>query len=100
MTPRWFKAFLAACLALFLVVMGPQGASPAAKAVGLVAQTSTAERAAPSDSSVIPITQQPFYPELLAVSQRWRDAPLSRVVGASPRETLLNFLCRHGSREP
>ncbi|MEY3963546.1 MAG: hypothetical protein RLZZ106_801, partial [Cyanobacteriota bacterium] len=91
MTPRWFKAFLAACLALFLVVMGPQGASPAAKAVGLVAQTSTAERAAPSDSSVIPITQQPFYPELLAVSQRWRDAPLSRVVGVSPRETLLNF---------
>jgi MscS family membrane protein len=40
---------------------------------------------------MIPINQQPFYPELLVVSERWRNAPLSRVVGDSPRETLLNF---------
>ena len=40
---------------------------------------------------VIPIREQPFYPELLAVAERWKDAPLGQVVGESPRETLLNF---------
>jgi MscS family membrane protein len=39
----------------------------------------------------IPISEQPFYPELLATAQRWSDAPLDQVVGDSPQETLLNF---------
>ena len=40
---------------------------------------------------VIPISRQPFYPELLDTATRWADAPLGEVVGDSPRETLLNF---------
>jgi MscS family membrane protein len=39
----------------------------------------------------IPISEQPFYPELLATAQRWSDSPLDQVVGDSPQETLLNF---------
>ncbi|MEA5399667.1 mechanosensitive ion channel domain-containing protein [Synechococcus sp. BA-124 BA4] len=39
----------------------------------------------------LPLQQQPFYPELLAKRQHWLNAPIGRVVGDSPRETLLNF---------
>ena len=39
----------------------------------------------------VPLQQQPFYPELLAKRQHWLNAPIGRVVGDSPRETLLNF---------
>ncbi|MEY3757066.1 MAG: hypothetical protein RLZZ263_220 [Cyanobacteriota bacterium] len=39
----------------------------------------------------IPISEQPFYPELQATAARWADAPLGQVVGDSPRDTLLNF---------
>ena len=39
----------------------------------------------------IPISEQPFYPELLATAARWADAPLGQVVGENPRDTLLNF---------
>ena len=39
----------------------------------------------------IPMSAQPFYPELLATAERWKDAPLDQVVGEDPRETLLNF---------
>jgi MscS family membrane protein len=44
-----------------------------------------------SGPPAIPISEQPFYPELLAAAARWSDAPLGQVVGESPRETLLNF---------
>jgi MscS family membrane protein len=47
--------------------------------------------AASSSLRPIPISEQPFYPELLATAQRWSDAPLDQVVGDSPQETLLNF---------
>ena len=40
---------------------------------------------------VVPLREQPFYPELLTTAARWNDAPLGSVVGASPEETLLNF---------
>jgi MscS family membrane protein len=89
---RGLKTLLVALLALLLVIAGPRTALQAAgpRSDAVVSQVQ-AEMPSPSDSPIIPITQQPFYPELLAVSQRWRDAPLSRVVGDSPRETLLNF---------
>jgi MscS family membrane protein len=44
-----------------------------------------------SGPPAIPISEQPFYPELLATAARWSDAPLDQVVGENPRETLLNF---------
>lgn len=91
MTPRWFRTVLVALLTLLLIVMGPRGALQAAGAIRPGPQDITAGQPVHSAGSIIPINQQPFYPELLAVAQRWRDAPLSRVVGDSPRETLLNF---------
>jgi len=83
MTKRALQSLLAGLLTLVLVALGPRG--------GLQAAPSGAAAASPASSVIIPITDQPFYPELLAVSERWRNAPLSRVVGESPRETLLNF---------
>jgi MscS family membrane protein len=89
---RGLKTLLVALLTLLLVIAGPRTALQAAgrESVAGVSQVQT-EMLSPSGSRIIPITQQPFYPELLAASQRWRDAPLSRVIGDSPRETLLNF---------
>ena len=89
---RGLKTLLVALLTLLLVIAGPRTALQAAgrESVAGVSQAQT-EMLSPSGSRIIPITQQPFYPELLAASQRWRDAPLSRVIGDSPRETLLNF---------
>ena len=40
---------------------------------------------------VIPLSEQPFYPELVATAERWTTTHLDHVVGDSPRETLLNF---------
>ena len=91
---RWLRTILVAFLALLMVVVGPQAALRAAAPApqpGLVVAQNQASTLSLADSPIIPITQQPFYPELLSVSKRWRDAPLSRVVGESPRETLLNF---------
>ena len=89
---RGLRTFLVALLTLLLVLAGPRTALQAAgRAPDTVVSQVQAEMPSPSGSPFIPITEQPFYPELLAVSQRWRDAPLSRVVGDSPRETLLNF---------
>ncbi|MEY3751413.1 MAG: hypothetical protein RLZZ186_1832 [Cyanobacteriota bacterium] len=89
---RWLRTILVAFLTLLMVVVGPRAALRAAAPLpDLVVAQSQAETLSPGDSPIIPITQQPFYPELLAVSKRWADAPLSRVAGDSPRETLLNF---------
>ena len=40
---------------------------------------------------VIPLEDQPFYPDLVKRADLWRHTPLGQVVGDSPRETLLNF---------
>ena len=40
---------------------------------------------------VIPIEEQPFYPELVSRADLWLHTPLGQVVGDSPRDTLLNF---------
>ena len=46
----------------------------------------------PSNSApLIPIEDQPFYPQLVKSSETWSDVVLDQVVGDSPRATLLNF---------
>lgn len=83
MTRRVLRSLLAGLLTLALVALGPRSDLQAAsQALGL----------APARESVlIPISEQPFYPELLSIAEDWRHAPLNRVVGESPRATLLNF---------
>ena len=53
---------------------------------------SQASPAQPSNSApLIPIEEQPFYPQLVTSSETWSDVVLDQVVGDSPRSTLLNF---------
>lgn len=42
----------------------------------------------------IPISQQPFYPDLLATAHYLNEAALDPAVGDSPRTTLLDFYAR------
>ena len=44
-----------------------------------------------SSLPVIPLEDQPFYPDLVQRAELWRHTPLGQVVGNSPQETLLNF---------
>ena len=44
-----------------------------------------------TSKGLIPIEDQPFYPQLLKSSETWSDVVLDQVVGDSPRTTLLNF---------
>ena len=76
---RWRHAFLALAVGLTLLVIQPGLGSP----LLATAVMPSAQR--------VPLQQQPFYPELLAKRQHWLNAPIGRVVGDSPRETLLNF---------
>jgi MscS family membrane protein len=92
MTRRRLRTLLAGLVALLLVALGPgaalqAGVSPSAPPIG----GAPVEKPISSGAEIIPIQEQPFYPELLQRSERWRQTPLSRVVGESPRETLLNF---------
>jgi MscS family membrane protein len=80
MTRSCVRSLLAGLLALLLVALG----------LGDGLQAGVPGPAAPG-ARIIPIQEQPFYPQLLAISELWREAPLGRVVGESPRETLLNF---------
>lgn len=83
MTRHLLRSLLAGLLALALVALGARS--------GLV-EASQAQGGPPANgSAVIPISEQPFYPELLTIAESWGDAPLNRVVGESPRATLLNF---------
>jgi MscS family membrane protein len=45
----------------------------------------------PGEGRVIPIEEQPFFPELETIAAGWSDVVLDQVVGDSPRATLLNF---------
>lgn len=83
MTRRLLRSVLAGLLTLALVALGPRG--------GLQAATPAMQAVTATGSVLIPIREQPFYPELEAIAERWRDNPLNRVVGESPRDTLLNF---------
>ena len=44
-----------------------------------------------SSLPVIPLENQPFYPELVQRADLWLHTPLGQVVGDNPRDTLLNF---------
>ena len=44
-----------------------------------------------SSHPVIPLDNQPFYPELVKRADLWLHTPLGQVVGDTPRDTLLNF---------
>ena len=44
-----------------------------------------------SSLPVIPLDNQPFYPELVQRADLWLHTPLGQVVGDTPRDTLLNF---------
>ena len=44
-----------------------------------------------SSLPVIPLDNQPFYPELVKRADLWLHTPLGQVVGDTPRDTLLNF---------
>ena len=44
-----------------------------------------------SSLPVIPLEEQPFYPELVKRADLWLHTPLGQVVGDTPRDTLLNF---------
>jgi len=76
---RWRQAFLALAVGLTLLVIQPGLSNPLLPTVVMP----SAQR--------VPLQQQPFYPELLAKRQHWLNAPIGRVVGDSPSETLLNF---------
>jgi len=78
---RW-HCLLAALLALVLVVITPLATPGAERSEPLTP---------PPGQQVIPIEEQPFYPDLLAATQRWANSALAQVVGDSPRDTLLNF---------
>ena len=82
---RWrslLAALLAALLAMVWVVLTPLAAPGADR---------TKPLAPPPAQRVIPIEEQPFYPDLIAAAQHWADSPLGQVVGDSPRDTMLNF---------
>ena len=84
--PRGLRAFLVGLLTLLLVVVGPPTALQAAgSAADLFVAQGHSEMTDLSASAFIPIAEQPFYPELLVIYRRWGNAPLSRVVGDSPR---------------
>jgi MscS family membrane protein len=88
---RWQRAIAAGLLTLLLCLLAAPWAGIAAgnnlSGPGRAASASLRT----SSLRTIPISEQPFYPELLATAQRWSDAPLDQVVGDSPLETLLNF---------
>lgn len=93
---RWQRAIAAGLLTLLLCLLAAPWAGIAAgnelsgpsRAASDSLRTSSLRT---SSLRTIPISEQPFYPELLATAQRWSDAPLDQVVGDSPLETLLNF---------
>jgi MscS family membrane protein len=98
---RWQRAIAAGLLTLLLCLLAAPWAGIAAgneltgpsRAASASLRTSSLRTSSLRTSSLrtIPISEQPFYPELLATAQRWSDAPLDQVVGDSPLETLLNF---------
>ena len=78
-------AFLAGLLGVILLSAVPLRAAP--QSPGFQSLDQRYESALP----VIPLEQQPFYPELVRRADLWRHTPLGQVVGESPRDTLLNF---------
>ena len=84
-TSKRLASFLAGLLGVVLMSGAPlwAGANPAAH--------QPLDLRYASSLPVIPVEEQPFYPELVRRADLWRHTPLGQVVGNSPRETLLNF---------
>ena len=85
---RLIRSLLALLLGGLIALLAPMApvwsrSQPAPAAATIAAPLAT--------TRLIPISEQPFYPELLETAARWADAPLGQVVGESPRDTLLNF---------
>ena len=78
-------AFLAGLLGVILLSAVPLRAAPQSP------DFQTLDQRYESALPVIPLEQQPFYPELERRADLWRHTPLGQVVGESPRDTLLNF---------
>jgi MscS family membrane protein len=78
-------AFLAGLVCVFLVSGFPLIAGPQPEGYQPL------DRRYESALPVIPLEDQPFYPDLVKRADLWRHTPLGQVVGDSPRETLLNF---------
>lgn len=78
-------AFLAGLLSVILLSAVSLRAAPQSTDVQSLDQRY--ESALP----VIPLQEQPFYPELVRRTDLWRHTPLGQVVGESPQDTLLNF---------
>ena len=56
-----------------------------------VTATQASEQQPRNAQGLIPIEDQPFYPQLVKSAETWSDVVLDQVVGDSPRTTLLNF---------
>ena len=84
------RTTLALLLGLLLSVGLPLGSSLAAPEAS-APRPAAAANPAGGGGRIIPIEQQPFYPELLHTETIWADAPLQQVMGDSPQATLLNF---------
>lgn len=82
-----------ACILTFLLVLANPLHSLYAGEQPFGVTTTPSESALLFDNNpeIIPLQEQPFYPDLLKLTKRWRYMPLGRVVGDSPRATLLNF---------
>jgi len=80
---RWITRALALVLglALPLLLALPGAATPPPKPALLSA----------ANPASIPLSQQPFYGELVALRANWAEHQLGEVVGETPRATLLNF---------
>jgi MscS family membrane protein len=88
---RWRTAIASGLLTLLLCLLAAPWAGIAAGNELSGPSRAASDPLRTSSLRTIPISEQPFYPELLATAQRWSDAPLDQVVGDSPLETLLNF---------
>lgn len=92
MSIKVLRIFLAGLLAFILVLTVPRGLSLAASSdTDVPIENVISDFPVLAASAIIPISDQPFYPLLLESYRRWATAPLSSVVGDSPRDTLLNF---------
>ena len=78
-------AFLAGLLCVLLVSAVPLLASPQ------IQGHQPLDLRYESSLPVIPLRDQPFYPDLVRRADLWRHTPLGQVVGDSPQETLLDF---------
>ena len=90
---RWrlaLGATLTACCLILLPLLqvSPSAAHGAKESPAPVARVGRMDH---SYGGVIPLQQQPFYPDLVATTKAWDDTPITDVLGESPKETILNF---------